>query len=67
MATTTTSSLSDTLPSSVPKLEAEGKNWAIFYVHFMDAVEAKGFWRGLVKRSARFKDHECSGVGCQYA
>ena len=41
---TTTTSLSDTLPSAVPKLEAEGENWAIFYVRFMDAVEAKGFW-----------------------
>ena len=44
MSTTTTSSLSDMLPSAVPKLEAEGENWAIFYVHFMDAIEAKGFW-----------------------
>jgi len=40
----TTSSLSDTLPSTVPKLDAEGDNWAIFLVRFMDAVEAKGFW-----------------------
>ena len=44
MSTVTTSSLSDTLPSTVPKLDAEGENWAIFYVRFMDAVEAKGFW-----------------------
>jgi hypothetical protein len=44
MSTITTSSLSDTLPSTVPKLDAEGDNWAIFYVRFMDAVEAKGFW-----------------------
>ena len=44
MSAVTTSSLSDTLPSSVPRLEAEGENWAIFYVRFMDAVEAKGFW-----------------------
>ena len=44
MSTVTTSSLSDTLPSTVLKLAAEGDNWAIFYVHFMDAVEAKGFW-----------------------
>ena len=44
MSTITTSSLSDTLPSSVPKLDAEGDNWAIFLVRFMDAVEAKGFW-----------------------
>jgi len=44
MSTVTTSSLSDTLPSTIPKLEAEGENWGIFYVRFMDAVEAKGFW-----------------------
>ena len=44
MSTVVTSSLSDTLPSTVPKLDAEGDNWAIFYVHFMDAVEVKGFW-----------------------
>ena len=44
MSTVTTSSLSDTLPLTVPKLAAEGDNWAIFYVRFMDAVEAKGFW-----------------------
>src|ERR1700678_917768 len=44
MSTVTTSSLSDTLPSTVPKLDAEGDNWAIFLVCFMDAVEAKGFW-----------------------
>ena len=44
MSTVTMSSLSNTLPSTVPKLAAEGDNWAIFYVHFMDAVEVKGFW-----------------------
>ena len=44
MSTVTTSSLSDTLPSTVPKLEAKGENWGIFYVHFMDAVKVKGFW-----------------------
>jgi hypothetical protein len=44
MSAITTSSLSDTLPMSVPKLDAEGDNWAIFYVRFMDAVEEKGFW-----------------------
>jgi len=37
-------SLSDTLPSSVPKLEMTGTNWAIFEIRFHDAVEAKGFW-----------------------
>ena len=44
MSTVTTSSLSNTLPSTVPKLAAKGDNWAIFYVRFMDTVEAKGFW-----------------------
>jgi hypothetical protein len=41
---TTTTSLSDSLPSSIPKLDASGLNWAIFSVRFEDAVEAKGFW-----------------------
>ena len=41
---TTTSSLSDTLPSTIPMLDAEGSNWVIFYICFMDAIEAKGFW-----------------------
>ena len=44
MSTITTSSLSDPLPSSVLKLDADSENWAIFLVHFMDNVEAKGFW-----------------------
>jgi len=40
----TTTSLSDTLPSSVPKLDATGTNWAVFYVRFKDAIDAKGYW-----------------------
>ena len=44
MATVTTTSLYDALPTSVPKLEASGLNWAIFLVRFRDAVDAKGFW-----------------------
>ena len=44
MSSITTSSLSDTLPSTIPMLDAEGSNWAIFYIRFMDAIEAKGFW-----------------------
>ena len=40
----TATSLSDTLPSSVPKLENTGTNWAIFKIYFHDAIEAKGFW-----------------------
>ena len=43
-ATITTASLSDSLPSTVPKLDASGNNWAIFVFHFQDAVEAKGYW-----------------------
>jgi len=44
MTTVTTASLSDALPTSVPKLEATVLNWAIFLVCFRDAVDAKGFW-----------------------
>ena len=40
----TPTSLSDTLPSSIPKLNPTGLNWAIFRVCFHDAVEVKGFW-----------------------
>lgn len=41
---TTTSSLSDTLALTILLLDAEGSNWVIFYICFMDAIEAKGFW-----------------------
>jgi len=41
---TTTASLNDILPSNVPKLEPNGLNWAVFSLHFEDAVQAKGFW-----------------------
>ena len=44
MSAVTTSSLSDTLPLTIPKLDSEGENWVIFYVRFMDTIEAKGFW-----------------------
>ncbi|KIM45005.1 hypothetical protein M413DRAFT_25393 [Hebeloma cylindrosporum] len=40
----TTTSLADSLPPSIPKLDATGLNWVIFSVRFQDAVEAKGFW-----------------------
>jgi len=36
--------LSDSLPSSVPKLDSSGTNWAIFKYRFKDSVDAKGFW-----------------------
>ena len=48
-----TTALSDALPSSVPKLDVSGSNWAIFVFRFEDAVEAKGFWghfNGTVSR-----------------
>ena len=41
---TTSTSLSDTLPSTVPKLDPTGSNWTIFLFHFQDAVDAKGYW-----------------------
>ena len=41
---TAPTSLSNTLPSSIPKLDASGMNWAIFAIRFQDAVKAKGFW-----------------------
>ena len=39
-----TTLLSDSLSSSVPKLDSTGLNWATFSVRFQDAIEAKGFW-----------------------
>jgi hypothetical protein len=53
MTTATTTSLSDTLPSSIPKLDASGINWAIFSVRFQDAIEAKGFWDHFDGKSIR--------------
>ena len=44
MTTVAATSLSDSLPSSIPKLDSTGLNWAIFALRFQDAVEAKGFW-----------------------
>jgi hypothetical protein len=44
MTTVTATSLSDSLPTSVPKLETSGLNWVIFLVRFCDAVDAKGYW-----------------------
>ncbi|KAF8799312.1 hypothetical protein BYT27DRAFT_7279520 [Phlegmacium glaucopus] len=41
---TATTLLSDSLPSSIPKLNNTGLNWAIFSVRFQDVIEAKGFW-----------------------
>ncbi|KAK0224834.1 hypothetical protein EDD85DRAFT_778116, partial [Armillaria nabsnona] len=44
MASSVTMSLMDSLPGSVPKLNASGLNWAVFSIHFCDTVEPKGFW-----------------------
>jgi len=44
MSSVTATSLADTLPSSVPKLDASGLNWVVFSLRFQDAVEAKGYW-----------------------
>lgn len=41
---TATTALTDTLPSTVPKLNPSGANWAVFEVRFRAAVDAKGFW-----------------------
>jgi hypothetical protein len=40
----TTLTTTDLLPSSVPKLLANGLNWTAFSMRFQDAVEAKGLW-----------------------
>ena len=53
MSAITTAALSNTLPPTVPKLNASRSNWAIFIFRFEDAVEAKGFWNrfdGTVSR-----------------
>ena len=44
MSTTTATTLANTLPSSIPKLDASGMNWAIFLLHFQDMVEPKDYW-----------------------
>ena len=44
MSSVTATSLADTLPSSIPKLDASGVNWVIFSLRFQNAVEAKGYW-----------------------
>ncbi|KAJ3491556.1 hypothetical protein NLJ89_g11326 [Agrocybe chaxingu] len=41
---TTITFLSNSLPSSIPKLDATGLNWAIFSVCFKDTIKVKGFW-----------------------
>ena len=57
-----TTSLSDSLPSSIPKLDASGVNWVIFSVRFQDAVEAKGFWGHFDGASTRPVDSTIPGT-----
>ena len=59
----TTTSLSDSLPSSIPKLDASGLNWAIFSVRFQDAIEAKGFWSHFDGTGSRPSDAPTSVTG----
>ncbi|KAJ6458983.1 hypothetical protein C8R45DRAFT_843560, partial [Mycena sanguinolenta] len=41
----TSALLNDVLPSSVPTLDATGKNFTIFSLRFLTSVEGKGFLR----------------------
>ncbi|TFK67018.1 hypothetical protein BDN72DRAFT_771333, partial [Pluteus cervinus] len=45
MSSTQTTTVSDQLPSTVPKLESSGVNWAIFSYRFEVAVQAKNYWK----------------------
>jgi len=49
----TTASLSDSLPTTMPKLDSSGMNWAIFIFRFQDAVEGKGYWGHYDRTLAR--------------
>ena len=40
----TTPFTTNTLPSSIPKLDPQGENWAIFAICFETAMQAKGKW-----------------------
>ena len=42
MSTIMNASLTDFLPLSMPKLEANRINWVIFLIQFHDTIEAKG-------------------------
>ncbi len=43
-ALTATNNMSDPLPTSIPHLEPNGSNWAIFSMHFQEAMEANQKW-----------------------
>jgi len=34
----------DILPTSVPKLDVSGANWAIFALYFQTVIQGKGLW-----------------------
>ncbi|KIY43329.1 hypothetical protein FISHEDRAFT_53192 [Fistulina hepatica ATCC 64428] len=40
----TTTLVTDTLPSDVPKVDIQGTNWPIFALRFEDAMYGKGLW-----------------------
>ncbi|PPR00727.1 hypothetical protein CVT24_000951 [Panaeolus cyanescens] len=44
MSTTTTTAITDAIPSTVPKLDPSGVNWQTFMLRFMDAIQGKGYW-----------------------
>src|SRR5882724_13392841 len=44
MSSSTSNAPSDTLPSSVPKLDPTGSNWPIFSIRFEDALAARDRW-----------------------
>jgi len=62
MSSTTTTSLTDSLFTTVPELDPFSLNWAIFYICFKDAVEVKDFWSHFdstsPKPSTRTTDEE---------
>ncbi|KAG6852042.1 hypothetical protein H0H87_011211 [Tephrocybe sp. NHM501043] len=51
-STTSATLLANSLPSSIPKLDPSGSNWAMFALHFEDAVAVKGFWGHFTGASA---------------
>lgn len=44
MSSTTVNALTDSLPNNIPTLNSAGKNWAIFELRFISAVQGKGKW-----------------------
>src|SRR5882762_3413480 len=44
MSSSTSNTPSDTLLSSMPKLDLTGSNWLIFSIHFEDALAVRDHW-----------------------